>query len=120
MKIVIHKENTRRASSDILKLSRTVRQLGNEVKEVERKLRGYSELSECVYELSRQKDKIETTTGKLVNLSNSLREITEAYTIAEERNEDRLEEAPAFRKGAEHGRVYVGSSVQSKVWSILR
>lgn len=120
MKIVINQNKMLRSSSDMLELSRTVRRLGSEVKEAERQLRRYSSLDKCRYDLIRQTEAIETITGRLVNLSTSLREITEAYTIAEERNENMLEEVSAFRTGAEKGRVYEGSYVHDKVRSILR
>ena len=120
MRIVAHQGKMLRSSSDMLDLSRTVRRLGNEVREAEKQLWRYSSLDKCRYDLARQTEAIETITGRLVNLSTSLREIAETYTMAEERNENTLEEVSFIRTGAKIGRVFNGASVQSKIRSILR
>lgn len=119
MRITAQQKKMLYASSEFLSLSRTVRQLGDTVGSVENNLRSLSGLDGCRYELRRQRDAIELLTGRIVNLSTSLREITETYSRAEERNEYHLEEAPVLRSGTIEGSLYAGTEVHQKVLKIL-
>lgn len=119
MRIIAEKKKLLSSSSELLSLSRTVRQLDDEVGSIEKCLRNLSELDTCRYELKRQRDALELLTGRIVNLSTSLREIAELYTRAEERNEYNLEEAPGLRSGTIKGGLYAGTNVHQKVQKIL-
>ena len=116
MKINIQQNKMLASALDILTLSRTVRQIGAEVSDVERNLRG---LEACRHELVRQQEGIELLTGRLVNLATALSEITESYDRAEARNEQRMEDAPPLRAGYVKGRLFRGTFVHQKVLKIL-
>lgn len=119
MRIIAQQKKMLSSSSELLSLSRTVRQAGSEVDGIERNLRGLSGLDGCRYELRQQREVIELLTGKIVNLSTSLYEISETYLSAEERNEYNLEEIPVLRGGTIKGSLYAGTEVSKKVQKIL-
>lgn len=119
MKIIAQQKKMLSSSSELLSLSRSMRQLSDEVGNVEQALRTLSELDACRYELKRQRDAMDLLTGRVVNLSTSLREIAELYTKAEERNEYNLEEAKALRRGATGGGLFTGREVNKKILKIL-
>lgn len=119
MKINIQQNKMLASALGILTLSRTVRQIGAEVSDVERNLRGLSCLEACRHELVRQQEGIELLTGRLVNLATALSEITESYDRAEARNEQRMEDAPPLRAGYVKGRLFRGTFVHQKVLKIL-
>lgn len=120
MKIVVQHKQLLASSSYILSLSRNVRQVRNEIDDIEKNMRGLSELDQCIYELRRQKEVIELLTGRLVNLSTNLRSITELYVRTEERNEERLEETQILHGGIVTGNLYSGSDIHNVVQNILK
>ncbi len=119
MRIKTQQNKMLASALDILTLSRTVRQMGTELSDVERKLRDLSCLDTCRRELTRQQESVELLTGRLVNLSTALREITDAYDRAEARNEQRMENTPPLRVSYAEGKLFQGMSVRKKIQEIL-
>ena len=119
MRIKTQQNKMLASALDILTLSRTVRQMGAELSDVERKLRDLFCLDTCRRELIRQQENTELLTGRLVNLSTALREITDAYDRAEARNEQRMEDTPPLRMGYAEGKLFQGVSVRKKIQEIL-
>lgn len=119
MRIKTQQNKMLASALNILTLSRTVRQMGAEISDVERKLRDLSCLDTCRHELTRQQENVELLTGRLVNMATALREITDAYDRAENRNEQRMEDAPPLRAGYVEGKLFQGTSVHQKVQKIL-
>lgn len=119
MRIKTQQNKMLASALDILTLSRTVRQMGTELSDVERKLRELSCLDTCRRELTRQQENVELLTGRLVNLSTALREITDAYNRAEARNEQRMENTPPLRVSYAEGKLFQGMSVRKKIQEIL-
>lgn len=119
MRIKTQQNKMLASALDILTLSRTVRQMGTELSDVERKLRDLSCLDTCRRELTRQQENVELLTGRLVNLSTALREITDAYDRAEARNEQRMENTPPLRVSYAEGKLFQGMSVRKKIQEIL-
>lgn len=119
MNIRAKDKDMRSAASEMMALSRLLRQAGNETDSVERCLRNLSCLDVCRMQLNRQKESIELLTGQLVNLASSLYSIAALYENAETQNEHRLEELSLPQK-MPAGTLYQGDVVHHQVWKILK
>lgn len=120
MKILVEERQLFLSSQELLRVSRNVRQLGNEVYEVEKNLRNLSGLEQCRTELRRQMESIELLTGRLVNLSTALNDIAALYVRTEDRNESCLDDTPVCYAGTVKGDLYRGTDIHNKVQDILK
>lgn len=120
MKFAVQPKKMLLSGSDLLSLSRSIRQMGDEVESIERNLRRLSELDECRYQLRRQKEAIERSTARTVALATSLRVIAEMYSQVEEQNVCAIEDAPPPYKGERKVRVYLGSAINERIQRILK
>ena len=120
MKILVQPKQLMSSGSDILALSRSIRQAGSAVEDIEKNLRPLSELDRCRHELKSQKESIERLTARLVNLSTALCEISEMYTHTEQQSEYLLEERAPSRYSGVTGNLYNGTNVHNSVQNILK
>lgn len=108
------------SAQNTLELSRMVRQCREETEDVLRQLRPLTELDGCCTAIVRQMEAMGLLTARVVGLSSSLREISELYTEAEERNLESLEEVPHTAQGEDDVLVYgVDSVVHRRLQNIL-
>lgn len=105
MHINIDPQKANSVSSELLGLSRSLRQSRIGVEDVQRQLRQMTELDECKAALRKQEEALVELTAKLVNMSSALREIAEIYRSTEEKILDTLEERPRFNQ--EPGKVVI-------------
>lgn len=119
MRIVSYQKKMRLSGAELLSVSRVMRQAVTEIGSIEAELRNLSGLTECRNKLKQQKAAVERLTGRVVTLSTSLYEITDAYQTAEERNERTLEEMPALRSSLVQGKIYTGTNIHQVVTQIL-
>lgn len=120
MRILFQHENARRISSDLLTLSRTVRQSAYEVEDAARNLRLETEFAACRQELARQGEALALLTARLVNLSSALNEIASLYRRAEEQNTDRMGGANGFYLPALSGTLYQsGEDTRGRMEQVL-
>lgn len=118
IKFCAPKVNT--SAQNALELSRAVRQCREETEDVLRQLRPLTELDGCRTAIARQMEAMGLLTARVVGLSSSLREISELYTVAEERNLESLEEVPYTARGEDEALIYgVDSAVHRRLQSIL-
>ena len=120
MKILVQTKQLLSSSSDILSLSRNIRQAGNVVDDIEKNLRQLSELDRCRHELRGQKESIELLTARLVNLSTALCEISKMYNHTEQESEYLLEERAPSRYSGVTGNLYNGTDIHNSVQNILK
>ena len=109
MEILFQAEQAKRISSELLTLSRTLRQTGYEIEDIHRELRRESAFESCLRECRQQRDNASALTACLVHLSTALYEVAEVYGRAEERNADRLEDTSGLYRPVETGRIYPDS-----------
>ena len=120
MEIRVHTGKMDAASFDLLDLSRRIRQLRQEIEDVDRHLRLLSQMESCRVELQKQVEVLETLTARLVNLSTAADQISQAYHMAEDRNQDRLEEGEGTRRFIGEVAMYgVGDRYRDKIRQIL-
>lgn len=105
MHINIDSPKANSVSSELLGLSRSLRQSRMGVEDVQHQLRQMTELDECKATLRKQEEALAELTAKLVNMSSALREIAEIYRSTEEKILDTLEERPRFNQ--EPGKVAI-------------
>ena len=79
-------------SYDLLNISKTTRNLGDEIGSIRRQLRQLTSLDECVVALAVQEEALMLSTAKLANMANSLRQIADVYRLSEDKNMFQLEE----------------------------
>lgn len=120
MRIIANKKKMLFSGEELLTLSRTCRQAGNEIDEVQRALSGLSGLEQCRSELTRQKEAVDLTTGRLVMLSSALREIAERYGESERKNEYALEAPVTLNVTHVTGSLFSGAGVHKSVERILK
>lgn len=120
MEIRVHTGKMDAASSDLLDLSRKVRQLRQEVEDVTRRLRSHSQLETCRGELQKQTEALELLTARLVSLSAAAGQISQVYRTGEDRNLDRLEEQEGTRRTIGEVAMYgVSDQYRNKIQQIL-
>ena len=119
MQIIVNTGKANIASADLLALSRTIRNLREEVEDVRRQLRQHTQLDSCRAELRKQEEALSLLTARLVNLSSALRQISDAYSRAERQNVDRLEEEGAHHQAAGVTIYEAGSYYRDKFHQIL-
>lgn len=105
MHININPQKANNISSELLGLSRSLRQSREGVEDVQHQLRQLTELDECKAALHKQEETLAELTARLVNMSSALREIAEVYQNTEEKIQDAMEECPRFDR--EPGKVVI-------------
>lgn len=121
MHISINTQKANSISSELLDLSRSLRQSREVVEDVQRQLRRLTELEECKAALRRQEGSLAEATARLVNMSSALREIAETYQNAEENIQDILEERPLLER--KRGKVVIyglNDALHTQIQQILR
>lgn len=98
MHINVNPQKVNSISSELLSVSRSLRQFRERVEDVQYQLRQMTELDECMAALRKQEDTLAELTAKLVNMSSAMREISEIYQNTEEMIQDTLEERPRINR----------------------
>lgn len=121
MRILFQYEKARRVSSELLALSRTVRQSAYEAEDAMRNLRLETEFAPCRQELQRQGEALALLTARLVSLSSALNEIASLYYRVEEQNTDRLGDgANSFYLPVPSGTLYQsGEDTHARMEQVL-
>lgn len=109
------KENI--ASTDLLKLSRSIRGLREETENIRRRVRCHSQLEGCRVHLREQEEALSLLTARLVTLSTALRQICDMYDRAEKKNLEHLEEECCRYRGAEDVLV---TRIDDRFWKRIR
>lgn len=120
MQVIFCAPKVNMSAQNALELSRAVRQCRAETEDVLRQLRPLTELDGCRAAIARQMESMGLLTARMVGLSSSLREISELYAVAEERNLESLEEVPYTARGEDDVLVYgADSAVHRRLQNIL-
>ena len=120
MEILFQAEQAKRISSELLTLSRTLRQTGYEIEDIHRELRRESAFESCLRECRQQRDNASALTACLVHLSTALYEVAEVYGRAEERNADRLEGTSGLYRSSAGGTLARGGgAVRAQITQFL-
>ena len=98
MYININPQKANSISSELLDLSRSLRQSREGVEAVQHQLHQLTELEECKAALRKQEESLAELTARLVNMSSALREIAAVYQNTEENIQNTLEEHPRFER----------------------
>lgn len=121
MKIEIIPKRADAAGQELLELSRLLRRAREDVEKTRQQLRRHSQLEECRRQLQRQEEALTLSTAGAVDMCCALKEITDLYRTAEERNAEGLEEQASVRRIQGYVAVFgAGDGVDSRIRNILK
>lgn len=120
MKINIQQNGMLSSSQELLRLSRYVRQAGDEINDVERRLCDLSDLDFCRAALRQQQASLELLTGQIVHMASALYEITAAYIRTEQKNDFYLDDIPIPQGDVLQGKFFRGEVISQKIEKILK
>ncbi len=86
-----------RCSTELMEVSRSVRKVRLRLEETDRRMRQLSSLQGLRHTMCAQEENLHVISGRLVNLSSTLREVSDLYFRTEEHSTEELDERAAVK-----------------------